>query len=158
MARVLPLPAPARIKTGPCTVSAASRCWGLSSLRRFRLKFTTIRCLSRSVHPISAEGGWHESGPTPVPRSRFFRRCDDCHELAGVASHFVQGVWPAPCRRSTSYRDLKHLILAGFLGCFHVHGEAPFDGFIEILQQLFKAIALSSAAWNGRNFGPISTL
>src|SRR5215831_4828954 len=30
MTRVLPLPAPARINTGPSTASTASRCWGLS--------------------------------------------------------------------------------------------------------------------------------
>src|SRR5436305_832415 len=32
--RVLPLPAPARINTGPSTASAASRCCGLSLSRR----------------------------------------------------------------------------------------------------------------------------
>src|SRR5579864_4784789 len=30
MTRVFPLPAPARISTGPSVVSTASRCWGLS--------------------------------------------------------------------------------------------------------------------------------
>src|SRR5436309_6177603 len=33
MTRVFPVPAPARINTGPCSVSAARRCCGLSELR-----------------------------------------------------------------------------------------------------------------------------
>jgi len=36
MTRVLPLPAPARISTGPSVVSTASRCWGLSCERNVR--------------------------------------------------------------------------------------------------------------------------
>ena len=34
MTRVLPLPAPARIRTGPSVVSTASRCWGLRPERK----------------------------------------------------------------------------------------------------------------------------
>src|ERR1700758_1389945 len=38
MTRVLPLPAPARISTGPSVVSTASRCWGLSWSRKDKVK------------------------------------------------------------------------------------------------------------------------
>src|SRR5580704_6264968 len=47
MARVLPVPAPARIKTGPSVVSAARRCSGLSWSRRFCILFS--ECWSRDV-------------------------------------------------------------------------------------------------------------
>src|ERR671923_876357 len=40
MTRVLPLPAPARIRTGPSAVSTASRCWGLRSLRNDKVLTT----------------------------------------------------------------------------------------------------------------------
>src|SRR3989442_15800675 len=38
MARVFPLPAPARISTGPSVVSTASRCCGLSWLRKDKVE------------------------------------------------------------------------------------------------------------------------
>src|SRR5919109_1006207 len=40
MTRVLPLPAPVRIRTGPSAVSTASRCWGLRSLRNDKVLTT----------------------------------------------------------------------------------------------------------------------
>src|SRR5437879_12249693 len=44
MTRVLPLPAPARISTGPSVVSTASRCWGLRSLRNDKLSTALFHC------------------------------------------------------------------------------------------------------------------
>src|SRR5271167_1147324 len=38
MARVLPVPAPARIRTGPSMVSAARRCSGFNSLRKVSIE------------------------------------------------------------------------------------------------------------------------
>src|SRR5437660_8197315 len=40
MTRVLPLPAPARISTGPWMVLTASRCWGLRSSRNDKVLTT----------------------------------------------------------------------------------------------------------------------
>src|SRR5579863_5933397 len=50
--RVLPLPAPARIRTGPSVVSTASRCWGLRPER----KSTTEPFSHRWVPVLSKEG------------------------------------------------------------------------------------------------------
>src|SRR6266568_2868619 len=47
MTRVLPVPAPARINTGPFNVSAAWRCWGLSEFRfntRAEFNFRSAQC------------------------------------------------------------------------------------------------------------------
>src|ERR1035438_5229721 len=47
MTRVLPVPAPARIRTGPFNVSTAWRCWGLSEFRfntRAEFNFRSAQC------------------------------------------------------------------------------------------------------------------
>src|SRR6185437_2273713 len=49
--RVLPLPAPARINTGPSVVSAASRCWGLRPERKSTCLPFSHRC---NAHPRAA--------------------------------------------------------------------------------------------------------
>src|SRR5438067_1662179 len=51
MTRVLPLPAPARISTGPSTVTAASSCWGFRSFVR-----SIVVAIFRSL-PLSSESG-----------------------------------------------------------------------------------------------------
>src|SRR5436190_14813548 len=54
MTRVLPVPAPARIKTGPRTVSTASRCCGFSELKSgmcARIVIAAGANTSRSTEP-----------------------------------------------------------------------------------------------------------
>src|SRR5687767_4151387 len=71
-----------------------------------------------------------------------------------MTSHDAQGLWPTPCRRPTSYRDLQHAVIPGDLCGRYINGQAAFDGLIEVAEQLFKSLTLSGATWYSRDFRP----
>src|SRR5579863_528612 len=71
MTRVLPLPAPARMSTGPSVVSTASRCCGLSWERkdkasRVLIEFYRTSSLRQWQHPSGANA-WFVQHRAPLP-------------------------------------------------------------------------------------------
>src|SRR5664280_1277157 len=71
MTRVLPVPAPARINTGPFNVSTAWRCWGLSEFRfntRAEFNFRSAQCnVDEGFFLVKIFGG----GPTAARSAGF---------------------------------------------------------------------------------------
>src|SRR5271166_1095271 len=83
MTRVLPLPAPASISTGPLTVSTASRCWGFNCERIDKSSVLTF-WVGRLIRLAGADLFAHEAAvPTFLAGTPF------AQELPGVNAVLV---------------------------------------------------------------------
>src|SRR5216683_4280364 len=94
MTRVLPLPAPARMSTGPSVVSTASRCCGLSGSRKDNAEVAP-ELMIQFYRGIETDGSF--------PLSEQHKcECDHVRECCGKSRiHSSQGPWcngnTAPC-------------------------------------------------------------
>src|SRR5262249_10575829 len=90
MARVLPVPAPARISTGPSVVSAARRCSGFSSSRRVNI--FSARSVVECTRNVSRRSGVAQTEEKLLRIFYFFAVGNFFH------GHSLQAVIPSVAR------------------------------------------------------------
>src|SRR3981081_609656 len=104
MTRVLPLPAPARISTGPSVVSTASRCCGLSWSRKDNAEVTPEAliefyrgldaagrrsAISHCCFPIAEVTGLNKRLPSAPFALAYLARANLAQELPGINAEVV---------------------------------------------------------------------
>src|ERR1700686_1065022 len=112
MTRVFPLPAPARISTGPSTVSTASRCCGFSSSRNDKRELLPQKSVSKYYIALV------ERRESPHVRPKFVHNCSLENPIRAV---------PASSPRTTAGGGSKVRSRAGLTGRPSLHRDGLYN-------------------------------